>query len=202
MYDGGTSMAAPLVAGALALIRQAWRRDGRRKPSGAALKALVLLACTPVTARDGSPASVQEAGFGLLNVARALPPKLAAVPGWRVALRDAAALKLDTGKQRDFPVTLRRPARLRALLVWMDAAGERLLNDLDLSLLNGAGQVLALGGDGRQLASQPDRSNTVECIDHPQLPAGRHLLRVSAHNVMDGPQRYALAWATQEALPP
>ena len=205
MYDGGTSMAAPVVSGALALIRQAWRREARRTLSGAALKALVLLACTPVSARDGKPAGTDEAGFGLLNVARALPalrpPQVAAVPGWRVTLRDASALKLDTGQQRDFPVTLRRPARLRALLCWMDAAGERLINDLDLSLLTGDGQVLALGGDGRQLGTQPDRSNNVECIDHPQMPAGRHLLRVSAHNVMDGPQRFALAWATQEGMP-
>jgi serine protease AprX len=201
MYDGGTSMAAPVVAGALALIRQAWRRDAKRLCSGAALKALALLACTPVTARDGSPASTQEAGFGLLNLAHALPPQLAALPGWRVALRDALSLKLDTGQQRDFVVTLRRPARLRAVLVWMDAAGERLINDLDLSLLSSSGQLLACGGDGRALALLPDRINTVECIDHPSLPAGRHVLRVRGHNVMDGPQRFALAWATVEPPP-
>jgi hypothetical protein len=138
----------------------------------------------------------------LLNVARALPPQLAAVPGWRVALRDAVAMKLNTGQQRDFAVTLKRPARLRAVLVWMDAAGERLINDLDLSLLSSTGQVLALGGDGRVPATTPDRVNTVECIDRLSLPTGRYVLRVRGHNVMDGPQRFALAWATQEAQAP
>jgi hypothetical protein len=44
--------------------------------------------------------------------------------------------------------------------------------------------------------STPDRVNPVECIDQPLAP-GRFRLRVSGHNVMQGPQRYALTCALQ-----
>jgi subtilisin family serine protease len=200
MYDGGTSMAAPMVTGALALVRQAWRRAGRR-PSGAALKALALLACTPVRARDGSSARRSEAGFGRIDVARALPPALKAVPRWRVGLRDARTLRLDTGQRRDVPLQLARPARLRAVLCWTDPPGERLVNDLDLSLLDSLGRVLALGGADDAPATTADRVNPVECIDIGPLAAGSYRLRIEGFNVMDGPQRFALAWAVAETDP-
>jgi hypothetical protein len=199
MYDGGTSMAAPMVTGALALVRQAWRRSGRRL-SGAALKALALLACTPVRGRSGARAAASEAGFGRLDVARALPASFAALPGWRVALRDARALSIDTGGQRDFALVLRRRGRVRAVLCWTDPAGERLVNDLDLSLRDGDGAPIAFGCADPDVPG-PDRRNPVECVDAADLPAARYRLRVEGHNVMDGPQRYALAWAVEEASP-
>jgi subtilisin family serine protease len=196
MYDGGTSMAAPVITGALALIRQAWRRAGRR-PSGAALKALALLACIPVRARGGGNATAFEAGFGRLDLARALPAALNARPGWKVTLRDSAAQRVDTGQVRNAGVRLAVSSRLRAVLCWYDPPGERLVNDLDLSLLDAAGTVVALGSAGAMPG--PDRSNPVECIDLPALAPGGYTLRVSGFNVMDGPQRFALAWAVEPA---
>lgn len=205
MYDGGTSMAAPVVTGAMALVRQAWRREwkqSRRTPTGAALKALALLACVPVRARGSGNASPFEAGFGRLDVARALPPSVKARPGWQVTVRDAATQKVDTGQHRDFQLTLAKACRLRAVLCWYDPAGERLINDLDLSLLDAQSACLACGSCTPGISLTPDRSNPVECIDMPQLAPGRYVLRVSGFNVMDGPQRYALAWAIDTPAPP
>ena len=196
MYDGGTSMAAPVVTGALALIRQAWRRT-RRQPSGAALKALALLACTPVRARAGGTATIFEAGFGKLDLARALPPILKARKGWTVSLRDSVAQRVDTGQQRDVPVRLKVRSRIRAVLCWYDPPGERLINDLDLCLLDAHKTVLALGS--ATTGAGPDRTNPVECIDVANLAPGSYGLRVSGFNVMDGPQQFALAWAIEIA---
>lgn len=203
MYDGGTSMAAPLVTGALALLRQAWRREwkkSRRTPTGAALKALALLACIPVRARTDGQASVWEAGFGRLDVARGLPPSINARAGWRVNLRDAASQRLETGQHRDIALRLKANSHLRVVLCWYDPPGERLINDLDLSLLDASGQAIALGSiAGLAPSMTPDRCNPVECIDLPTLTAGHYVLRISGFNVMDGPQRYALAWAIEPA---
>jgi len=190
-------MAAPVVTGALALIRQAWRRV-RRQPSGAALKALALLACISVRARADGNATAFEAGFGRLDLARALPPALQARPGWQVTLRDSAVQRVDTGQVRDAGVRLRARSRLRAVLCWYDPPGERLVNDLDLCLLDASRTVLALGNAGA--TPGPDRSNPVECIDLPALAPGAYTLRVSGFNVMDGPQRFALAWAVEPAV--
>jgi len=199
MYDGGTSMAAPVVTGALALIRQAWRREWakvRRIPTGAALKALALVACTPVRGRGAHTAGRFEAGFGRLDVTRALPPSFAARAGWSVTLRDAATQRLETGERRDAQVRLLRTSRIRAVLCWYDPPGERLVNDLDLTLLDVRFAVIARGSvDPANPSSEHDRSNPVECIDVAGLPAGRYVLRTTGFNVMDGPQRYALAWA-------
>ncbi len=198
MYDGGTSMSAPVVTGAMALMRQAWRREWRkskRTPSGAALKALALLACVPVRARGTGWATPAEAGFGRLDLARALPPSFKARPLWQVSLRDAATQRVDTGQHRDISLKLGQAARLRAVLCWYDPPSERLINDLDLSLHGAQGQLLACGSSTPGISLTPDRSNPVECIDIPSLAPGRYVLRTSGFNVMDGPQRYALTWA-------
>lgn len=194
MYNGGTSMAAPVVAGAAALVRQAWQRHARRVPSGAALKSLLLLGALPVRSRCGTRAAGPEAGLGRIDVAGSLPPT---APGaradWRVALRDSPHLSLDTGAQRDVLLRFSQSTRVRAVLCWYDSAGERLINDLDLCLIDDKGHALAWGGIPAH-GEVPDRVNPLECLDV-SLAAGRYRLRVLGANVMDGPQRYALSWA-------
>jgi hypothetical protein len=199
-YCGGTSFAAPVVAGAVAVLRQAWRRQLKRPPTGAALKALLLLGALPVLARSGGPAAPQDAGFGRLDLAGSLPPRSPlARPGWTVSLRDAATQRIDTGQQRDVTLRLTQAARLRAVLCWYDEPGERLVNDLDLILIDptgaiGHGSHGSHGSAEADSAAEPDRSNPVERLDRVLAP-GRWRLRVRGHNVMAGPQRYALAWA-------
>ncbi len=196
-YNGGTSMSAPVVSGVLAVLRQAWRRHLKRAPSGPALKALLLIGALPVTGRSGRLAAAFEAGFGRVDVAGSLPPTAPqARLGWRIDLHDSAATRVDTGEQQDVAITTTEPTRLRAVLCWYDEPGERLINDLDLSLRDASDTVLAWGSAASDAATTPDRSNTVERIDL-RLPAGRYRLRVAGYNVMQGPQRYALAWALQ-----
>src|SRR5262249_22001981 len=71
-WSSGTSMAAPLVAGAVALIRQYLIQElghvlGGAKPSGALLKALIVTGAVPLPGQDegevpAGPSSVAELG--------------------------------------------------------------------------------------------------------------------------------------------
>ncbi|MES1243870.1 MAG: S8 family serine peptidase [Acidobacteriota bacterium] len=192
MYDGGTSAATGLAGGLTALVRQAWREaNGGRPISGAALKAVLILGAQPVRGRAGfGRALPSEAGHGRLDVAASLPRQ----PGRPITIVDETA-GLKTGDERLYAVQVKAGASLRAVLCWYDAPGERLINDLDLSLLH------LDGPDGVMAPRIPDRANTVEVLDAPALAAGRYLLKVSAFNVPAGPQPFALAVWVAEAGP-
>src|SRR5205085_7196803 len=79
-YLGGTSMAAPCVAGAAAVLRQYLRVARKVKgPSAALLKALLLTAVTPLPSRrspqqQGSVGYPDfDQGFGRLDLSSLLP---------------------------------------------------------------------------------------------------------------------------------
>jgi serine protease AprX len=91
---------------------------------------------------------------------------------------------LRTGEERSYGLQIPTNASLRVVLCWYDAPGERLINDLDLTLVR---------PDGGSTPIAPDRANTVEVIDAPRLAAGRYIVRVSAFNVPESPQPFAIA---------
>ena len=181
MYNGGTSAATGVAGGLVAALRAAWSERPAGAPSGAAIKALLVVGAEPMRGRGGRPGALsREAGFGLIDV-RASGPDAARL----LADQDTASeTGLETGETREYAVELQAAGRLRAALCWYDAPGEVLVNDLDLSVMDAAGTVVA--------GITADRANTVELIDV-RLPAGSYRLVVTGHNVPAGPQRYALA---------
>jgi serine protease AprX len=206
MVDGGTSVAVAVAGGCCALVRQAWRaaRGGRWAPAGATLKALLVLGAAPVRTRDGNGLEARTvAGFGRIDVSACLPGTAA---GGRVVIL-ADSLKrgaVVTGGTRTYKVKLPKGGRLRAVLCWYDAPGERLVNDLDVSLAGPPGQAPAAPIWGNHLAGQPtkpggpDRVNTVEVIDVDGLAAGTWSLTVTGANVPAGPQPFSLVAGGQE----
>jgi hypothetical protein len=198
MADGGTSPATAVTGGAVALLRQAWRaaRHGHA-PSGPTLKALTVLGATPVRSRDGT--SLEDrfiAGFGRIDVGACLP---ATTAGETVRILANATVRgaARTGSSRTFSVKLPTGGRLRAVLCWYDTPGERLINDLDLSL-HRPGATPDVPVWGNHLPGQPtkpggpDRVNTVEVIDVDGLAAGTWVLTVVGANVPTGSQPFAL----------
>ena len=152
VWSGGTSMAAPLLAGAAVVARQVLMAKVIPNPTAAFLKAYLLQTATemfPGQYGQGGASQGQEIlslrpnsdeGFGRVNVAQ-------------IANTDAIAYFADdrTGVATDDVFTAKfvvpRSGKLVANLVWTDAAGspnaaKALVNDLDLKLTLANGQVL------------------------------------------------------------
>ncbi|MDQ4064571.1 MAG: S8 family serine peptidase [Actinomycetota bacterium] len=122
----GTSMAAPHVTGAAALIHQDWKRSGER-PSPAMVKALLVNSATDIGTPD-IPNNFE--GWGRVNLANLFGANdYAYVDQW---LPFARVREADS---REVFVEGKRP--LKVTLAWSDAAArvgakKALVNDLDL----------------------------------------------------------------------
>jgi hypothetical protein len=133
-FDGGTSMATPLVAGCVAVVHESLLKQKHlSQPSAALIKAMLLNGAhnsqgqyTPSEA--GSIPNNSE-GFGRVDVASTIGPYAASE---NVTLKDEATA-LDTGEEERTTVTVgTNSTTLKVMLVWTDPPGYALQNDLDL----------------------------------------------------------------------
>jgi hypothetical protein len=205
VYSGGSSMSAPLAAGAGALVRQWLIARGIAAPSAAAVKATLL-----DTTHDMGPG---QYGAGATREIPAIRPNN--VDGWgRVDLgfmsaQSPYAIWVDdhtngiaTGQSATYAsapgrtlTVLNSTQPLRVMLAWTDPPGslsaqKKLVNDLDL-IVTGPGGVVYRGNG----SAGGDRLNNVEgiVIDHP--PVGQYRVEVRGYNVPIGSQPFALAVA-------
>ncbi|TCW87448.1 flagellar hook-length control protein FliK [Burkholderia sp. SRS-46] len=189
-YDGGTSMATPLVAGCAAVVRQYLKSRGIAQPSAALVKAMLINGATAIPGQYappevGAPPDASQ-GFGRVDLAATVGPNAA---GETVAFKDEAGT-LDTGGEEHTAQAVDVDGRtLKVTLVWTDAPGEALQNDLDLI-------VRAADGEERHGNMAPgsadfDRLNNVEQVIWAGVPKGDVEIVVRAFRVTT-PQNYAL----------
>ncbi len=191
MYEGGTSMSTPLVAGCAALVREFLRvKWNTLNPSAALMKALIINGAAPLPGQyvpseaGASPSNSQ--GFGRVDVCSVVGPYR---PNESVFFQDEGRA-LDTGEEQRFPIVL--PAGVKSVkvtLVWTDPPGEGLQSDLDL--------VVRMGGEERHGNVGPaaggfDRANNVEQVTWKDLPAGELEVAVLAHSIAISEQTFAL----------
>lgn len=196
-YDvkGGTSQAAPMVTGTLALLIQRYRQlNGGANPESALLKGLV---CN--TADDLGLANVDFTyGYGRINARKA---KL---------VLDNNNYKSGIVKSLESNVeSMVVPANalgLKIMLAWVDPAGvvgttKALVNNLDLKVLNGAGQTFlpwvmnsTPSGVGLAATRKVDTLNNMEQVTLNVTPGENLEVMVSSGMLAGVSQKYWLVY--------
>lgn len=187
-FMGGTSMATPIAAGALAALRQHLRRDRRiASPSAALLKALVIAGAQrlPNIAPAGAVLD-QHQGFGRVDVAAVVKPPA----GTKLWLQQNQ--KVATGQSRRSSIKVTKAGSpLRIVLAYSDFPGATLVNNLNMIVTAPDGTVRT---GNQPVGGSPsfDTSNNVEVVQVADAAAGTWTIDVVGSNVPQGPQRYAL----------
>ncbi|KAJ3528288.1 hypothetical protein NM208_g10268 [Fusarium decemcellulare] len=173
MLHNGTSMAAPVVSGAAALVREALIGGVEKKPTSALVKALLIHGATYL----GDDKT--QYGYGRLNVETSL--QLAqAMP--------VSGFIQGTFKKKDkYPVNIQKwttDSKLKVTLVYIDAPGERINNRVFLRY--------KVGGEEKNTATSLDtvQQVVVEKIGSSTAPE----VWVEAERcISDSP--YAIVWS-------
>lgn len=191
----GTSMAAPVVSGVIALMRQRWNQllpSDHLLPS--TIKGILINSATDL----GNPGPDYQNGWGLISAIRAV--KKVGI-GWPSYVESS----IRTGVTHTYSLTVPAGvARMKISLVWDDVggtalSGNALINDLDLVLIDPASSqvlpwVLNPHAPSNMATTGVDRVNNVEGVEVNNPASGIWLARVVGYNVPSGPQQYSLVF--------
>jgi subtilisin family serine protease len=188
-FEGGTSMATPLVAGCAALLREALATDhGLTNPSAALLKALIINTAYDIPGQyvpsEAAAIPNNSEGFGRVVVTEMISSN-GSVQFWD------EATQLDTGNEETRSIVISTVGRmLKVTLVWTDPSGSGLQNDLDLIVR--ASDGTERHGNVDPTSTSFDRVNNVERVVWNNAPQGTVQILVRAYRVTQATQTYAL----------
>jgi hypothetical protein len=199
-YDGGTSMATPLVSGCAALVRQ-YYMDSGHEPSAALIKATLINSASWLTGNDsvaptdGRPNYHQGHGFVLMS--RAIPNP--SQPGMNLRFVDSwkTFQFTRTGERKLYRMVLTNACpELRVCLAYTDAPGRGLQNNINLMIqcpAAGGGVTKLLGNQNLpDRLTLPDPDNNVETIQIQNAQAGTYLIQVVMSDLLKPGQDFAL----------
>jgi serine protease AprX len=200
-FDGGTSMAAPLVTGCAVLVRQYLVEQRRHAPSAALLKAMIVNGTRWLSGQDAVANHATDPnyhqGFGCVSVATTIPNPSA--PGFAVEFCDVwdaddFAL-LGTGDGWGFTFKATDDLPLRVCLAWTDPAARSVQNSLSLNVSHPDSGTVWKGNADRPtlIKTDTDMANNVQVVRPQAALAGDYVVSVVGWNVSHAPQRFALA---------
>ncbi|MDO9019051.1 MAG: S8 family serine peptidase [Deltaproteobacteria bacterium] len=195
-FLGGTSMAAPIVAGCAARVRQYYRDERHHEPSAALVKATLMNGARPLTGPDANhrhPAPNFHQGFGCVDMRRTVP-----LPGAGFVLAFVDPWQ-DRAQWFPRPVyrgrfALTASGALRICLAWTDPPGPGRWNGFRLVVEPPDGSKRR-GNEERagKIPERPDdESNTVLAVRLDEAPAGPYTVSVMATTLGKPPQDFAL----------
>lgn len=190
-YMGGTSMATPLVSGAVALLRQFLRQwVGIEEPSAALIKAALIVSAVKLepAGPEGIIPNIDQ-GYGLINLdgITTTPEDISVffyenVDGLSTGETIEETLQIHTS---DLP--------LRVSMAYTDFPGPALVNNLNLILEAPDGTLYAGNQESNGGLTMDTRNNTE--VVHIEFPVtGEWKIRVLGSNVPNGPQDFALCF--------
>jgi hypothetical protein len=191
-------MAAPLVSGCAALVREYFVKERSHHPSAALLKATLINGARwlngPDAIADQAMAPNYNQGFGAVSMASTLPNanetklKLEFVDTWQ----DAQGQFDRSGQRFRFGVQVDGGKRLRICLAYTDLPARGLQNDLNLIVEDPAGAKHVGNEQLPERLTPFDRGNNVEVIQIDSPASGNYLVQVSAYNLLGKGQDFAL----------
>jgi hypothetical protein len=190
-YMGGTSMATPLTAGALALLRQYFRtRHGVKSPTAALLKAALIAGATRLKGYAAKNALLDNhQGYGRVNLDAVIDVP---APG-KLGFFEIAP-GLGTGDIHAFDIVVKSTAvPLRVVLAYADYPGPSLVNNLNIIVTSPAGTNY-VGNRATSGVLTMDEKNNVEVVRVAKPRAGTWKVRIVGSNVPHGPQRCAVVF--------
>jgi len=188
-HMGGTSMATPLCAGAVALIREYLREHKKiGSPSAALLKATLIAGATRLPGYGAAGAVFDnEQGYGRVDLDAILAPP---TPAEAEFLEIAPGLR--TGEVFSKPVEVRSgDAPFRVVMAYSDYPGPALVNNLNLVATAPDGKRF-VGNQAAGALLNMDTKNNVEVVHVVNPTPGKWLLEVTGSNVSQGPQDFSL----------
>ncbi|MCK5559014.1 MAG: S8 family serine peptidase, partial [Thermoplasmata archaeon] len=213
-YAGGTSMATPITAGVVTLIRQYYTDLEGIAPSAALIKATLMNGAVDMQGAGITPPPIPnyQEGWGRINLENSIFPEL---PSNLMYIDNETGLTTD----KNFTYTvevLNDSIPLNITLVWSDypattSASVVLVNDLHLNvthLSSGTGFKGNVFNNGWSSSDDADANpdwdqsvpadgydnrNNVEGVRIANPEKGRYKITVVGNNVPSGPQPFALA---------
>ncbi|MBI1935812.1 S8 family serine peptidase, partial [Candidatus Woesearchaeota archaeon] len=204
--DCGTSMAAPVVSGVVALMLEEWKSlfGQNSLPLPSTVKAALIDTAVDLN-RDGTGSTIKDGpdykhGYGLINATGAVQS---------IVFNNFIESNISSGNSINTILIPSEESELKVTLVWDDKEGSidsthHLINDLDLALIGPNGNVYypwKLNSSNQsqvatRLVNNPvgkDNTNNVEQVAVDNPTSGEWIINVSVNgSITSAPQTYSL----------